>query len=194
MDEGQEPVRQGRDWPPLLHAGQAGGAHPRAPCRGHDSLCADLDAIPSRSVHYTYFNDREAAFIEAAVDTLIPSDHAGPGARDLAVAVFIDRRLSRSRDRSDRSDCHRRPAPGCQGYHRRLSLTQRALISAGIADVDAFCCNTRNTVFAAMPPPDRATVLSQVEHGEADLASVPNATFFSLLLQLTVEGYLAAPI
>jgi hypothetical protein len=62
---------------------------------------------------------------------------------------------------------------------------------AGITDVDSHCVRTRGAIFAGLPRREREAVLREVSHGEAELAVTPNATFFRLLLQLTVEGYLA---
>ncbi len=38
-----------------------------------------------------FFNDREWAFINAAVARLIPADELGPGAKEAGVPEFIDR-------------------------------------------------------------------------------------------------------
>ncbi|UMX65988.1 gluconate 2-dehydrogenase subunit 3 family protein [Klebsiella pneumoniae] len=40
------------------------------------------------------FNDREWAFINAAVARLIPADELGPGAKEAGVPEFIDRQLN----------------------------------------------------------------------------------------------------
>ncbi|TIS00910.1 MAG: gluconate 2-dehydrogenase subunit 3 family protein, partial [Mesorhizobium sp.] len=45
----------------------------------------------ARGGGYEFFNVDESAFVEAAVDTLIPNDAAGPGAKELGVATYIDR-------------------------------------------------------------------------------------------------------
>ena len=53
---------------------------------------APADAPPPAG--YIFFNYFEALFIEAAVDTLVPSDATGPGALELGVATYIDRQLA----------------------------------------------------------------------------------------------------
>src|SRR5690242_1450207 len=60
------------------------------------------DAAATAHPVYTFLNADEAAFIEAAVDTLIPSDDVGPGALELGVAVFIDRQMASGYGRGDR--------------------------------------------------------------------------------------------
>ena len=51
---------------------------------------------------YEFFNVDESAFIEAAVDTLIPSDSTGPGAKELGVATYIDRQMAGGYGKGDR--------------------------------------------------------------------------------------------
>jgi hypothetical protein len=41
-----------------------------------------------------FFNDTEWAFVNAAVDRLIPADAHGPGGVEASVPVFIDRQLN----------------------------------------------------------------------------------------------------
>ncbi len=135
-----------------------------------------------------------SAFVEAAVDTLIPSDRLGPGALELGVATFIDRQLAGSFGKSCRLYLEGPFADGTPQRGCQLPLTPSELIKVGIADVDAYALRTRKTFFSDLSDSDRAAVLHDVEFGEAELATVPNATFFSLLLQLTVEGYFADPI
>ncbi len=151
-------------------------------------------ARPPLSVGYVFFNSNEATFVEAAVDTLIPSDTVGPGALELGVATFIDRQLAGSFGKGHRLYLEEPLADGTpqQGY--QLSLTPSELMKAGIVDVDAYALRTHKNLFAGLTLSGRAAVLHDVEFGEADLATVPNATFFNLLLQLTVEGYFADPI
>src|SRR5207253_6427209 len=51
---------------------------------------------------YTFLTAPEAAFIEAAVDRLIPADDLTPGGTDCGVAVFIDRQLAGAWGSGDR--------------------------------------------------------------------------------------------
>jgi gluconate 2-dehydrogenase gamma chain len=52
---------------------------------------------------YTFLTAPEAAFIEAAVDRLIPADDLTPGGTDCGVAVFIDRQLAGAWGSGDRT-------------------------------------------------------------------------------------------
>jgi hypothetical protein len=173
----------------FARGGEAGSAWPIAFGHGCDRAGVHADVVPKEHV---FFDSQEAAFVEAAVDTLIPPDHLGPGALELGVATFIDRQLSELIGRSHHGA--RKAARTKVILAPRAEWTRSALIKTGIADINAFCCDTRGASFAELGPRQRAEVLAEVECGEAELAIVPNATFFSLLLELTVQGYLAAPI
>ena len=191
MSQGLESVRRGRRLPLFVRAGETGGALPIAFGGSSDPVAVNADTALAKD--YVFFNSHEAAFIEAAVDTLIPADHLGPGALELGVATFIDRQLSQSAARANQGP--RKKAAGAKvTVSPRAQWTPVALMKTGIADIDAFSRGTRGASFAELGPHQRGVVLAEVECGEAELAIVPNATFFSLLLQLTVEGYLAAPV
>jgi gluconate 2-dehydrogenase gamma chain len=159
------------------------------------ALAAPVAAKNNATVSgYVFFNSVEAQFIEAAIDTLIPSDHVGPGALELGVAPFIDRQLAGSYGKGYRLYLEGPFVEGTpeQGY--QLKLTPAELMKAGIADVNAYVRGKHKSNFSDLKPNERALVLSDIEKGRVGLATVPNATFFSLLLQLTVEGYFSDPI
>src|SRR5215475_10161210 len=53
------------------------------------------DSPPAASgTGYVYFNPAEVAFVEAAVERLIPKDPVGPGALEAGVPFFLDRQLA----------------------------------------------------------------------------------------------------
>jgi gluconate 2-dehydrogenase gamma chain len=192
MSEVQGSARQRRRLPLFADAG-GDGTNALAIAPGWRSDPVSMDGDAAKESDYVFFNSQEAVFVEAAVDTLLPPDQLGPGALELGVAIFIDRQLSASTGWSDRGR-GKTLARARVISSRRPEWTAPALIKSGIADVDAFSLDARGSSFAELGPSERAAVLSEVECGEAGLAIVPNATFFSLLLQLTVEGYLAAPL
>jgi Gluconate 2-dehydrogenase subunit 3 len=171
---------------PLADARAAGAAAATSP--------ADVSKPSVTASGYVFLNSVEAQFVEAAVDTLIPSDKVGPGALELGVATFIDRQLAGSYGKGYRLYLEGPFAAGTpeQGY--QLKLTPAELMKVGIADVNAYVRAKHNSNFADLKPQGRAAVLGDIEKGKVGLATVPNAAFFSLLLQLTVEGYFADPI
>jgi gluconate 2-dehydrogenase gamma chain len=143
---------------------------------------------------YAFLNADEAAFIEAAVDTLIPSDDVGPGALELGVAVFIDRQLASGYGRGDRLYLQGPFIEGTpeQGYQMRMTPSE--LVQAGIADVNAHVQAKFQTTFDLLSPQDRAAVLTELETRKVALPTVPTGTFFELLYDLTMLGYFADPI
>lgn len=143
---------------------------------------------------YKFFNLEESAFVEAAVDTLIPDDPTGPGARELGVAVYIDRQMASGYGKGDRLYLEGPYGAGTpeQGY--QLPMTPSELIRAGIADVNAYAAERYKSGFSALGPDDRAAVMADLDGNKVDLPTVPTATFFGMLLRLTIEGFFADPM
>jgi gluconate 2-dehydrogenase gamma chain len=143
---------------------------------------------------YEFFNVDESAFVEAAVDTLIPNDATGPGAKELGVATYIDRQMASGYGKGDRLYLEGPFGEGTpeQGY--QLPMTPSELIRAGIADVNAVVQKSHKSNFAALSAKDRAAVMADLDAKKTELPTVPTATFFGLLLQLTIEGYFADPM
>jgi gluconate 2-dehydrogenase gamma chain len=151
---------------------------------------AASDARPA----YVFLNADEAAFIEAAVDTLIPSDDVGPGALELGVATFIDRELASGYGRGDRLYLQGPFIEGTpeQGYQMRMTPSE--LMQAGIADVNAYVQDKFQSTFDSLSPQDRAAVLTDLETRKIALPTLPTGMFFELLYDLTMLGYFSDPI
>ena len=83
---------------------------------------------------YEFFNVNESAFIEAAVDTLIPADTVGPGAAEVGVATYIDRQMVGGYGKGDRMYMEGPYAEGTpqQGY--QLAMTPSELIARNVSD------------------------------------------------------------
>ncbi|MBZ9811070.1 MULTISPECIES: gluconate 2-dehydrogenase subunit 3 family protein [unclassified Mesorhizobium] len=148
----------------------------------------------ARAGGYEFFNVNESAFIEAAVDTLIPNDSTGPGAKEIGVATYIDRQMASGYGKGDRLYLEGPFGEGTpeQGY--QLPMTPSELLRAGIADVSAFVQKNHKSTFEGLSAKDRAEVMADLESKKIELPTVPTATFFGLLLQLTIEGYFADPM
>jgi gluconate 2-dehydrogenase gamma chain len=170
------------------------GAHEHAMPAGHAADPAAANAAAAAHRSYTFLNADEAAFIEAAVDTLIPSDEVGPGALELDVPVFIDRQLASGYGRGDRLYLQGPFSEGTpeQGYQMRMTPSE--LLQAGIADVNAHVREKYQTTFDLLSAQDRASVLTELETHKIALPTVPTGTFFELLYDLTMLGYFADPI
>nr|WIE91354.1 gluconate 2-dehydrogenase subunit 3 family protein [Mesorhizobium sp. WSM4875] len=189
--------------------GAAGAAASTLPLGG-SALAEDTVAPPTGKLHhhrasdttksraqnsgYEFFNVDESAFVEAAVDTLIPSDATGPGAKELGVATYIDRQMASGYGKGDRLYLEGPFGEGTpeQGY--QLPMTPSELIRAGIADVSAYVEKNHKSTFDGLSAKDRAVVMTELEGKKVELPTVPTATFFGLLLQLTIEGYFADPM
>jgi len=183
----------------LLRVAAAGAmAGPWAFGKAHDmeSAAARSQATPAASTTpvYTFLNVQEIAFLEAAIDTLIPADESGPGALEVGVLVFIDRQLGGEFGRGDRLYLQGPFAEGTpeQGY--QLRMTPAELVQAGIADVNEHAIKTYQQRFDALAPDGRVTVLAALEQRHLELPNVPAEVFFEVLLELTQQGYFSDPI
>src|SRR5216683_4858105 len=94
---------------------------------------APAAAAPPEPEPFVTLTAPEAAFIVAAVDTLIPPDELSPAGSDCGVAVFVDRQLGSAWGggaKMYRSGPFHKGKPE-QGY--QLALTPREYFTAGIA-------------------------------------------------------------
>jgi gluconate 2-dehydrogenase gamma chain len=143
---------------------------------------------------YFFFSPAEAAFIEAAVERLIPSDEAGPGAREAGVPRFIDRQLSGAYGAGDRFYLQPPFVTGLptQGWQMQAPAQ---VYRAAIPAIDQWSTAMHGAAFAALDAPRQDAVLKALDEGDAQLSGGPDAkAFFGLLLQNTIEGYFADPI
>jgi gluconate 2-dehydrogenase gamma chain len=185
----------------LVGAGAAAGALPLGTASAADTMSGMHHPAPAPAASaedlapvYEFLNGDEAAFIEAAVDTLIPHDEVGPGALELGVATFIDRQLNSGYGRGDRMYLQGPFIEGTpeQGY--QLRMTPSELMRNGILDVNAYVKEKHKTTFDGLSSEDRIAVLKQLEKREIALPTVPTAIFFNLLYDLTMQGYFADPL
>jgi gluconate 2-dehydrogenase gamma chain len=185
----------------LVGAGTAGGVLPLSRAAAadaqevmHHPAPKPADPADEPAPAYQFLNGDEAAFVEAAVDTLIPADEVGPGALELGVATFIDRQLSSGYGRGDRMYLQGPFIEGTpeQGY--QLRMTPSELVRNGILDVNAYTSEKYKSTFDSLSKEDRIVVLTQLEKRQIELPTVPTAIFFNLLYDLTMQGYFADPI
>ena len=114
---------------------------------------------------YTFLTAPEAAFIEAAVDRLIPADDLTPGGTDCGVAVFIDRQLAGAWGSGDRTYMQGPWQKGVptQGY--QSPLTPAEFVRAGIAALNAYCRKTLQKDFDRLTADQQIKVLQEMEQG-----------------------------
>jgi gluconate 2-dehydrogenase gamma chain len=143
---------------------------------------------------YVTLTPTEAAFIVAAVDTLIPADALSPSASDCGVAVFIDRQLASAwggGDKSYRSGPFHTGKPE-QGY--QLPLTPREYFAAGIAAANAWSRQAYGKEFDRLSEAERTAALKGWDYGTIHFDGFSAKGFFERLLAITMEGFFADPI
>src|ERR1700752_3865259 len=136
----------------------------------------------------------EAAFIVAAVDTLIPADELSPSGSDCGVAIFIDRQLGSAWGggaKMYRTGPFVKGKPE-QGY--QLPLTPREYFAAGIAAANAWSRKTYGGKdFDRLGAADRVAALKAMEDGKAEFENFSSRAFFTQLHGITIAGLFSDP-
>jgi gluconate 2-dehydrogenase gamma chain len=143
---------------------------------------------------YVNLTASEAAFIVAAVDTLIPADELSPSGSDCGVAVFIDRQLGSAWGggaKMYRAGPYLKGKPE-QGY--QLALTPREFFAAGIAAANAWTRKTYLKDFDRLAPADRVVALKAMEEGKAEFENFASRAFFVQLHGIAMAGFFSDPI
>lgn len=155
---------------------------------------AAAPAVAPVSHAYTFLTAPEAAFIEAAVDRLIPADDLTPGGTDCGVATFIDRQLAGAWGSGDRMYMQGPWDKGVptQGYQSPMAPAE--YVRAGIAATNAYCRKTFQKEFDRLTTDQQITVLQDMERGRVTLDGVPAQEFFNLLLATAMQGFFADPV
>lgn len=143
-----------------------------------------------------FLNDREAAFLRAAVDRIIPPDDTWPGAAEAGIVTYIDRQLASSWGAGAKMylDGPWVPdAPTEQGYQLRFSPAE--LYRIALAETDVAVMRTHDGhSFSELNGEEMDTVLKALESGDLQLPSIPSPVFFETLLANTIEGWFADPV
>lgn len=143
---------------------------------------------------FAYFTPVEFTWVGAAVARLIPNDDLGPGAREAGVATFIDHQLSGPYGRAETWYMQGPWKEGTKEQGYQLKLTPAQLYRTAIADVDAWCEKNGKRPFAELDAAAQDQLLHDLENGDITLARAPAKDFLQMLLQNTVEGFLADPM
>jgi len=142
---------------------------------------------------YVFFNEAEAAFIEAAVARLIPADDAGPGAIEAEVPRYIDRQLAGAWGAGERlyrsGPWH--PGEPEQGY--QLPFTPAELFRNALRGLREEA-DKGGQAFEAMELAQQDEFLKNLQTEPRDLAGVPSNVFFESLWGMTVEGFFCDPV
>lgn len=142
-----------------------------------------------------FLDAQEKAFVEAAVARIIPADDLGPGAKEAAVAEFIDRQLAGPYGAAETWYMQGPWQPGTkqQGYQLRLSPSQ--LYRAAIREIDASVRKQHgDRPFAQLDAKAQDDFLHALESGDVKISGELGKEFFEMLVVNTVEGFLADPV
>ena len=187
----------------LLGAGLAGtaiaaGISEQADAQPQAAAAAPSVAAASPAVDaepFVTLTTSEAAFIVAAVDTLIPADELSPSGSDCGVAVFIDRQLGSAWGggaKMYRSGPFHKGKPE-QGY--QLALTPREFFAAGIVAANTWSRkNFGGKDFDRLAANDRVAALKAMEEGKAEFENFNARAFFGQLHSLTMAGFFSDPV
>lgn len=141
---------------------------------------------------YVFFEPDEAAFIEAAVDRLIPPDPEWPGAKEAGVPTYIDRQLAGPYGNGARLYLAGPIKKGLPGQGYQLGLSPAELYRTALrAIAREFQRQDLNFVDASAEQQDE--FLTRLEGGALTLDGFPSSIFFETLLANTVEGFFADP-
>lgn len=123
-----------------------------------------------------FFTEQEALIVAAAAARIMPSDEAGPGAREAGVVIYIDRQLAGPWGRDARRYTHEPfdySAPAEFGYQGAAS--PQRIYREGLKQLAGF---------EQLPPSEQ----------DAKLAQIEPSTFFDLLRHNTIEGMFCDPL
>lgn len=167
-----------------------------APAYGQTSTTPSAGPQASSATPHTYrfFNAAEAAFMEAAVNRLIPPDDVGPSAMEAGVVDYIDGQLAGawgSGERLYRNGPWQMGTPS-QGY--QLPLTPAELFRTALRTINEELTRQGSGGLGGMAPEAQDAYLTDLENGKRDLGGVPSKVFFETLLEMTVQGYFSDPV
>jgi gluconate 2-dehydrogenase gamma chain len=165
---------------------------------GSAALAAEKQHSDSNGVsqHYVpiYFNNDEWAFLLAACDRLIPSDHLGPGAVAEGVPIYIDKQMELPYGHGGLFYMSGPFVEAAPEMGNQSKLTPRETYRIGIKAVNHYCQSQYGKSFIDLTEPQQIETLTKLEKDQAALESISGRAFFALLLQNTKEGYLADPL
>ena len=150
-------------------------------------------AAGSPPTTYLFFNSEEAAFIEAAVARLIPTDEQWGGAIEAGVPNYIDKQLGGAWGAGERLYRSGPWQPGTPSQGYQLPFTPAELFKKAIGAINKEFAASGSS-FAKMSPDQQDGYLHKLEAGGKDLDGVPSQVFFAHLWQCTVEGFFADPV
>jgi gluconate 2-dehydrogenase gamma chain len=142
---------------------------------------------------YLTLTEAEAAFLQAAADTIIPADALSPSASQCGVVDFIDCELAGPYGEGARLYRDGPIEKGKPEHGYQLGLTPREFFAEGIAAAGAWTKARFGRSFAALGEAERSEALEAMESGKAEFAGFDAHLFFEALLAIVMEGFFADP-
>jgi gluconate 2-dehydrogenase gamma chain len=150
-------------------------------------------AVAPQPTTYLFFNDENAALIEAAVARLIPADPQWPGGVEAGVPNYIDKQLGGAWGAGERLYRSGPWQPGTPSQGYQLPFTPAELFRTALAAINKELSQA-GTTFAQMSADQQDAYLRSLEAGGKDLGGVPSEVFFAHLWDCTVEGFFSDPV
>ena len=144
---------------------------------------------------YMFLTPEEAAFVEALVYHMIPTDQHTPKGTVVGVNTSIDRALAGGWGKGDRLYMQGPWAPGVpeQGY--QVPFTPAELYRNGIAATNRHCVKTYGKPFDQITDVQREELLKSLDGGKVVFdGGLSSRAFFSIVYQTVMEGMFADPI
>ncbi|CAD2073507.1 oxidoreductase [Jeotgalicoccus coquinae] len=145
-----------------------------------------------------FSNDEDFRIIEAAMERIFPESDAGPGAKELGAAYFLDGQLAGAYGHNSREYMQGpfHEGKGTQGYQSNLNRASYFML--GIRKLQEEAEERHDTSFAKLDGKQQDEILKAFETDEVDF-NVPKNTatagfFFKLLHTATLEGVYSDPI
>ena len=180
----------------LLAGGVAGAAS--APASAQVAAAASAPAVAARAPTpdgYVFLRPSEAAFVEAAVNHMVPADELTANGVDLGIATFIDRALAGGWGKGDRLYAQGPWKVGTPNQGYQLAMTPAELYRAGIEQSNAHCKATYGKTFDRLAASDKEAFLKALSGGKLKLpGGLAGRDFFNVLYQTVMEGMFADPI
>jgi gluconate 2-dehydrogenase gamma chain len=144
---------------------------------------------------WKFFTANEVAAVEAIADRLIPADELSIGGKDAGCALFIDRQLSGDYGRAATQYRLGDIRPGTPSQGPQFKDTPAERYRAGLESLNDHCKQSfSGKAFNELSPAQQDALLTQLEAGSLQLATVDSKAFFNMVLQNVREGFFADPI
>src|SRR5258705_2489436 len=127
----------------------------------------------ARGTTYLFFNNEEAAFIEAAVARLIPKDEQWAGALEAGVPNYIDKQLGGAWGAGERLYRSGPWQPGTPSQGYQLPFMPAELFKKAIGAINKEFAAS-GTPFAKMSPDQHDSYLRKIEPGGNHLDAFPS--------------------